>query len=198
MYNFEDEEFVSAYNSYMKAKRARERAVLKELKNNAQKIKNQMSVEDKINLMNTPYEKLPEELKPGMVKRPQRFNFVRISKPNIGKQKETFAARLIRYMTKYDLNEDQFSRICNEFARKYDIKAKDGKAQITRITSTDVRNYINYNICPKIDKMTVIAKAMGVNIDYFAGYGAVNRRSNNQVLESRYRKRRNSVSVSLT
>ena len=109
-----------------------------------------------------------------------------------------YTGRYIRTFCSYWQYENYLRKEYKTSDGTFAIKAKDGKAQITRITSTDVRNYINYNICPKIDKMTVIAKAMGVNIDYFAGYGSVNRQSNNQVLESRYRKRKSSVSVSLT
>lgn len=190
MYNFEDKDFQKEYSDYMKAKREAARKALNEKKATAQKIKDAMSVADKIALMNTPFKYLPDELKPGMVQNPQVFNFVRISKPHIGRQKETFAARLIKYMDKYSLTPERFSQICNQFAVKYDMKATDYcRAQRTRITARDINNYTNYNVCPKIDKMTVIAEAMGVGIDYFAGYGPDHRRSKNEVLEAKYRKR---------
>lgn len=161
----------------------------------AQALKNKMSVQEKIDFVNTPYDQLPEELRAGMTRRPQTFNFVRISKPNIGRQQETFAARLIRYRDKYSLKPEQFCAICNELAVKYDIPAEKGRrSQRTRITLRDINNYENFNICPKIDKMTVIAEAMGVDIDYFAGYGAQSRRSRNQLVEARYRKSRKKAS----
>ena len=156
-----------------------------------QEYKNSLTVEQKIKLMNTPYKDLPEELKEGMVKNPQMFNFVRFSKPYLGRQKETFAARLIKYRDKYSLTQQGFCDICNEFARKKDLPAtKDHRAQRTRITLSDIISYENNNVTPKIDKMTVIAEAMGVSIDYFAGYGTDSRRSKNEILEARYRKRR--------
>jgi hypothetical protein len=189
MYNFEDKDFQKEYSEYMKKKRAAARKALEEQKATAQKIKDAMTVEEKIELMNTPFKMLPDELKPGMTQNPQMFNFVRMSKPHIGGQKETFAARLIKYMDKYSLTPERFSEICNEYASKYDLPAtKNRRAQRTRITKRDINNYENYNVCPKIDKMTVIAAAMGVGIDYFAGYGADNRRSSNEVLEAKYRK----------
>ena len=155
----------------------------------AQIIKDIMSVEEKIEFLNTPYGELPEELKPGMVKNPQTFNFVRISHENLGSQRETFAARLIRYRDKYHLTPDEFCKCCNEFAAKYDIPATSTrKAQKTRITLRDIKNYENFNVCPKIDKMTVIAEAMGYSIDYFAGYGVNNRSSKNPAMEARTRK----------
>ena len=132
----------------------------------AQKIKDEMTVEQKIEFVNTPYNELPDELKPGMTKHPQKFNFVKMMNPNIGEQKETFAARLIRYRHKYNLKPEQFCEIANEFAVKYG----------TKLTVRDISNYENFNICPKIDKMTAIAETMGVSIDYFAGYGPANRR----------------------
>ena len=155
-----------------------EEKILKKQKiNKAQKIKDKMTIRQKINMLNTPYDKLPDELKPGMTKSPQMFNFVRMTHPNIGAQKETFGARLIRYRDKYHLTPERFCAVCNEFAAKYDTPALDGRrAQRTRITLRDLSNYENFNVCPKIDKMTVIAEAMGYSIDYFAGYGPTTRR----------------------
>ena len=152
-----------------------ERENLKTEKKAAQEIKNQMTFDQLICFVNTPYHKLPDNLKAGMTKRPQKFNFIKMSHPNIGDQKETFAARLIRYRKKYHLSVDDFATISNEFAKIYG----------TRITKRDILNYENYNICPKIDKMTAIAEAMGVSIDYFAGYGTSNRKSRNDIMESR-------------
>lgn len=144
----------------------------------AQVIKDAMTVRQKIAFVNTPYMDLPENLKVGMTKRPQKFNFIRMSHPNLGEQKETFAARLIRYRSKYHLSVEDFANISNEFAKIYG----------TRVTANDINRYENYNICPKIDKMTAIAEAMGVSIDYFAGYGSCRRKSRNEIIESRYRK----------
>lgn len=152
-----------------------ERAEKKLAKMTAQEIKDQMTVDQLIQFVNTPYLDLPENLKVGMTKRPQRFNFVKMSHPNIGEQRETFAARLIRYRTKYNLSVDEFASIANEFAVVYGA----------RVTKQDIRNYENYNICPKIDKLFAIAKAMGVSIDYFAGYGMMDRKSKNDIIESR-------------
>ena len=182
-YNFEDANFQKKYAEYMKAKRAEARKVVNEKKAVAQTIKDAMTIEQKIRLMNTRFEDLPAELQIGMTKRPQTFNFIRMSKPHIGQQKETLAARLIKYMDKYSLTPESFAEICNEYACKYDVKATaTTRAQRTRITRHDLDNYVNYNVCPKIDKMTVIAEAMGVSIDYFAGYGPDDRTSGDFVL----------------
>ena len=156
--------------------------------NAAHVIKDTMSNEQKIELLNTPYKDIPVELQPGMVKNPQMFNFVRVTHKNIGKQKETFGARLIRYREKYHFTPAEFCAFCNEFAAKYDLPARDGvKAQRTRITLRDIHNYENMNVCPKIDKMTIMAEAMGYSIDYFAGYGAQERKSKNALVEARRR-----------
>lgn len=156
---------------------AEEKALRKVQIGYAQLLKDDMSVEQKIEMLNTPYSQLPEELKPGMTKSPQMFNFVRMTHPNIGAQKETFAARLVRYRDRYHLTPERFCEVCNEFAQRYDLPATDGhRAQRTRITLRDLNNYENFNVCPKIDKMTVIVEAMGYSIDYFAGYGPKTRR----------------------
>ena len=190
-----DDEFISIMRMYLsdlvKAEKDAEKAEKKARIKAAQKIKDAMTVEEKIEFVNTPYNKLPENLQEGMAKNPQAFNFIRMSHPHIGKQKETFAARLIRYKDKYHLTNETFADICNNYAKKYDTKAtKDRKAQRTRITVRDLESYENFNICPKIDKMTVIAEAMGVGIDYFGGYGPDSRRSKNEILESKFRKRK--------
>jgi transcriptional regulator with XRE-family HTH domain len=154
---------------------AEERAETKLAKMNAQEIKDQMTVDQLINFVNTPYCDLPENLKVGMTRRPQKFNFIKMIHPNIGDQRETFAARLIRYRTTYHLSVDEFASIANEFAVTFGA----------RVTKRDILNYENYNICPKIDKMMAISQAMGVSVDYFAGYGTENRKSRNDIIESR-------------
>lgn len=137
-----------------------------------QKIKDAMSVRQKIKFLNTPYNELPTILQPGMTRRPQKFNFVRMQHPRIGQQHETFAARLLRYRHKYHLTEQKFCDVCNEYASKFDIKDENGKIrQKTRITLRDLSNYENFNISPKIDKMMVISGATQIPLDYFAGYG---------------------------
>ena len=143
----------------------------------AQILKDNMTVKQKIEMLNTPYALLPENLKPGMTKSPQMFNFVRITHRNIGPQQETFAARLIRYREKYHLTQEKFCDLCNEYAKSYDMDSTETRrAQRTRITKRDMVNYENFNVCPKIDKMTLIAEATNMPIDYFAGYGPSNRR----------------------
>lgn len=154
-----------------------ERAMRKEQKLTAQEIKDHMTFEQKIQFVNTPYGNLPDDLKVGMTKRPQKFNFIKMMHPHAGEQKETFAARLIRYRAKYHLSVEEFASIANEFGYMHGVK----------VTTRDITNYENYNVCPKIDKMMAIAEAMGVSIDYFAGYGPSNRRSKNDIIESRKR-----------
>ena len=166
-----------------------EREARKLMINAAQIIKSTMDANQKIKFLNTPYKDMPEELKPGMVKNPQMFNFVRVTHRNIGNQRETFGARLIRFREKFHYTPAGFCQWCNEIAAKYDLSATEThRAQRTRITLRDIDNYENFNVCPKIDKMTIIAEAMGVDIDYFAGYGAQNRKSKNPTVESRKRR----------
>ena len=191
MYDFEDKDFQNEYKEYLKKKKDADKKVIQEEKAAAQKIKDAMTTEEKIKFVNTPVENMPKNLQVGMVKNPQAYNFVRMSKPHIGRQKETLAARLIKYMEKYSLTTETFCDICNEYAAKYDIPAtKTQRGYRTRLFPRSVDGYLNYNICPKIDKLTIMAEAMGVGIDYFAGYGSDNRQSKNPVLESRFRKRK--------
>lgn len=143
----------------------------------AQEIKANMTVREKINFLNTLYEAMPGELKPGMTKRPQKFHFVKMHKPHIGEQKDTFGVRLIWYRHKYHLSRENFCNVCNECAARMNTKVKTPSFKPnTRITMMDLRNYEDFNVSPKIDKMTLICKATGMSMDYFAGYGPRNRR----------------------
>ncbi len=146
-------------------------------KASAQIIKDNMTPAQKIAMLNTPYSQLPDELKPGMVHRPQKFNFIRMKHLNIGAQTETFSARLIRYCDKYSLTPQRLCEICNEYAAQFDLPATSTRpSQRIRITMRDLKEYMNYNVCPKIDKMMVIAGATDMPLDYFAGYGPNTRR----------------------
>lgn len=151
----------------------------------AQELKKKMTCQEKIDMLNTPWQMLPSELQPGMVKYPQMFNFIRMNKPKIGQQKETFGARLVRYREKYHLSRERFCEICNEYASDFDVPGFEGRrAQRTRITIRDLSNYEDFNVCPKIDKMTVISEAMGYSLDYFAGYGPKSRKSKKETIEA--------------
>lgn len=143
-----------------------EKELCKRLIAQAQTIKSTMSIKQKIVMLNTPYNDLPDDLKPGMVKNPQQFKFVKMTKHNIGNQKETFGARLIRYRENWHLSREQFCDIANKFGLVYGVK----------LTKRDMINYEDFNVCPKIDKMTVIAETMQLPIEYFAGYGPSNRK----------------------
>lgn len=133
----------------------------------AQGIKAKMTEDEKIEMLNTPYKDLPKELQAGMVKNPQKFKFVQMNKRNIGDQRETFGARLIRYRKNWHLTQENFCDIANEFGSHYGVK----------ITKRDMTNYEDFNVCPKIDKLTIIAKTMDLPIEYFAGYGPVRKKA---------------------
>lgn len=167
----------------------KERMEQKRRINEAQEIKAHMSTEEKIRFVNTPYKDIPGKLKPGMTKFPQKFHFVHIHKHHLGVQQETLAARIIRFRDKYDLSRVEFLNICNTFAERHDLPG-----QRTRLTNRDIVNYEDFNICPKIDKMVVMADAMGIDIDYFAGYGSASRDSKNEFIHARYRKKKSKQS----
>lgn len=144
----------------------------------ADALKSKMTVNEKIKFLNTPYKDMPPVLQPGMTRNPQKYNFVRMHQPHIGEQNDTFGVRLIRYRSKHHLGREEFCEICNEYAKKFDVKATaSSRAVRTRITLHDLQNYEDYNVSPKIDKMTVICKATGMPMDYFAGYGPKYRRT---------------------
>jgi len=153
-------------------------------KNYAKLLKSQMTPNQKIDMLNTPYKDLPEPLKAGMTKNPQVFNFVRFAKPNIGRQQERFGARLIKYRTANHVNPKQFCDICNMYATQFDVPSEKGRGcQRTRITLRDLESYEENNVCPKIDKMMIISAVTGLPIDYFAGYGPDSRRMPSKILK---------------
>ena len=138
-----------------------EKQLKKLLVRGAQTIKEKMTVEEKIAFLNTPYKDIPDILQPGMVQHPQTFKFIPMKYKHIGKQNETFGARLVRYRENWHLTREQFCDIANEFGKLYKVK----------ITKMDMIGYEDFNICPKIDKMTIIAETMDLPMTYFAGYG---------------------------
>lgn len=154
----------------------------------AQERKDEMTIDERIKFLNTPFVEVPDDLRDDrLVEHPQEFNFIRFADPDAGLQKETFGARLIRYMYahgftttdeetgKEKLDVERFSQVCKEFAKQFDTPARRGhRPQKTRVTATDLNNYVNWNICPKIDKMTVISEAMNVDIEYLGGYRGSN------------------------
>ena len=172
--------------------REQERAKAKarrEAEKYAQELKNKMTIDEKIEMLNTPYDDLPEELKPGMRKYPQVFNFVRMHQPNIGEQQDTCGARILKFQRDGNLDEKTILDTANVFMENFDLKnTKKHKAQKTRLTHRDFVSYTNCNTSPKIDKMTGLTEAMGMTIDYFAGYGPDSRIPRNQIIAPRFRK----------
>ena len=109
---------------------------------------------------------------------PYDYNFIRIKNPHIGFRKEKFAERLAAYMNKYHLTAKKFAELSHELAGKKGF----------RVTERDISNYLYRGISPKIDKLYAISQVMGVDLDYFCGYGASDRKSRNPIMEARYRK----------
>lgn len=166
----------------MKATKAERMAVKKEI----EAFFNRMSVEERIKFLNTPWEEQPEWIKENFksfVRFPEEFNFLRVAGivSKEMRQKETFGARLIRYMENHGfitgteegtkLHFENFAQVCNTLAENYDLPYRPGhKAQRTRITTSDLQGYTTKNITPKKDKLTVISAATGIPIAYFGGY----------------------------
>lgn len=165
-------------------KKAKEKAERNKKRETAQSIKDAMTINERIEFLNTPFVELPDALRDDkLVLHPQELNFVRFADPGAGLQRETFAARLIRYMDSHGfvttdeetgnvkLDLERFSQICDEFAKPFDTKARRGhRPQKTRVSPTNLNSYVNWNITPKIDKLTVISEAMNCDIEYLCGY----------------------------
>lgn len=117
------------------------------------------------------------------VKNKYQYNFIKMSKPQLGERDQLFAQRLADYMNKYSLTAKRFAELSAEYAGKYG----------TKVTEWDINGYLYQGKSPKIDKLYAIAQVMGVSIDYFCGYGARNRKSRNPIIEARYRKGRKSA-----
>ena len=167
---------------------AAQKLAAKMAKQHARELKAQMSIEERIALLNTPFEMIPKELQPGTVKWPQVHNHVRMHQQDIGYQKETSGARILRFRNTYNLSQKEFCEIANVFAKKFDLPKDDKhRKQQTRIRPFDLDNYEFDNVSPKADKMVAISEAMGEPIEYFCGYGdpAV---PMNDFIAARYRK----------
>lgn len=188
-----DDETLEKARQYFKDLEKENRAKKKNEINMAQALKRKLSVEQKIQLLNTAYEDIPYKFVAGMTKRPQIFNSVHMEHPNMGGQHESFGARLLRTRDMLGMSREELINICNMYASVHDKKARKGsgrKQQRTRITKQDIINYEDFNVCPKRDKLTVLAKALGVDISYLTGYGEPTLNSSNQIVSARYRKSR--------
>ena len=146
--------------------------------------------EEKIKLLNTPWEKIPEELRAGMTKNPMHFNFVRMDRPNIGPQQETCGARVVRFRNDHEMSREDFANYCNVWAKQYDIDGPRGH-QSTRLKTSDILHYEDMNVSPKTDKLWAMTRALGMPMPYFTGYGSTDGvMSSNETIRSRFRKKR--------
>ena len=185
------EEVRKVVNAETEAKAKADRALKEEKLRKAQRIKDSMTVEEKIRMLNTPYEELDEDLQIGMTRNPEYHNQARMHHPHIGEQQERSAARILRFRTNHGMDEQEFCNFVNLYAKKYDIKkTKWGKGKRTRLIVRNVKQYENFNTSPKAEKMAAIAEAMGMPVTYFEGYG---KNSNvpsmkNEILAARYHK----------
>ena len=109
------------------------------------------------------------------------YDFIKMSKPHVGKKDQPFAQRLADYMNKYGLTIHRFAELCQEYSSQYG----------TKVTPMDIQHYLYQGVSPKIDKLYAISKVMGVSIDYFCGYGSRNRRTTNPRVVAELRKKVN-------
>lgn len=108
------------------------------------------------------------------VKHIYQYNFARMSGFATQRQ-ETVGERIQAFCTKHDFKYRQFQELANHYAQQYD----------TRVTYGDIMNYIHKDVSPKIDKLYAISKVMGMQTEWFAGYGSVNMRSTNEIINMR-------------
>lgn len=145
-----------------------------------------MTPEQLIEFQNTPYDKMDEKAKklnPKLVKNPERNNYARIYElidPS-EHQKEITASRLTRHLERTGfitsdeegthIDYHRFSEVANEIGKTFDQKKKGGlKGQHTRISSRDIKNYVESRVTPKGDKMALLAVTTGLPLWYLAGY----------------------------
>ena len=95
--------------------------------------------------------------------------------PNIPKP-DFCASRIKDFRERRHLSQQQFADIANTYASMYG----------TKVTKKDISCYENAKYCPKIDKLTAISNAMGVDLDFFCGYGAKNRRLKKNTILKQY------------
>ena len=145
-----------------------------------------MSPEELIAFQNTPWSEIPDWIKeamPKLVQNPERCKYVRIYGlvNDKQRQREIAASRITRYMEskgfitsfegKTTLHYENFSKVCNEIAEKYDLKWRPGqRGQRTRITPRDLKNYTQARVTPKGDKMAILTIATGLPLWYLSGY----------------------------
>lgn len=103
-----------------------------------------------------------------------KYHFINMNNEKLPRTMTT-GKRIKFFRIKYSLTQEEFAEMCNVYANRYN----------TKVTQMDISGYENGKCCPKIDKLTAISKAMGVSIDYFCGYGATDRKSQNDLVEIR-------------
>lgn len=98
-----------------------------------------------------------------------------MQQPNMPKP-EICAQRIKNFREQRHLTQKEFATIANIYSFKYG----------TKVTISDISAYENKRCCPKIDKLTAISNAMGVDLDYFCGYGAKKRRLKKDTILKQY------------
>lgn len=108
-----------------------------------------------------------------------KYHFITMDRPTLSKQTMSTAERIKTFRCKYNMSRKMFADICSAYGYRYGVK----------VTMHDINNYERQRCCPKIDKLSAITDAMGMTLDYFCGYGHTNRRSKNDFVEARTKKK---------
>lgn len=110
-----------------------------------------------------------------MCKYPYKYQFISMVSRNPVHRINTVGERIEYFCDKYGMTKVMFAALANEYARKYNV----------RVTDQDIYNYTSGHCSPKIDKLTAIAKVMGVPVSFFCGFGACECKSKKKAIEDR-------------
>lgn len=93
------------------------------------------------------------------VKNPYPFYYMK-QNGLIGKQKRTCGQAILAYRKAWNLSRRELSELVEKYSLQYGV----------RFTVSDIANYENYNISPKIDKLTALCHATHMPMAFFTGY----------------------------
>lgn len=145
---------------------------------NGKAILRHMTVKQYIDRLNSPYEGMSPEISVDITKHPTKMRFVSMAhEDETMKQKETSGARVFRIRNMAGMTDDEACKFINPYGEAYGVK----------ITLKDLEAYQERNVTPKADKMFLIATAFGVSVDYIAGYGDNECKSDNFIINKRFK-----------
>lgn len=70
--------------------------------------------------------------------------------------------RIKAWLDQTGITQAELARACNAYGRHYN----------TQFTPSNINAYVHNRCTPKMDKMTVLCKVMGVSLSWLTGYGS--------------------------